>query len=234
MRTLFSKSLVCTLFAFFVSQSVYGLEIPAGSREFGLELEYQYNLGFAHCWNLSVFGSVEFNRFFLLKSGISAGYTGKVGNVNCFLLNRFSVPFYTPLNIKLAYLYNGLPEYETNIHTMLPLFGLEWKYFGFSLGTSLRFTGFWEGDYLFEVIPAYSACLTFLSLKKVQAHIEWANFSDYEAGNLGSYEYRLKSMVRLTNHLSITNCFEIAMSGSISRLVSVYAYSYRGGVVFSW
>jgi hypothetical protein len=222
------------LFFFLLLQNACGFEPPDGSREFGVELKFQYNLGFACCTDFSVFASVDFKGFFLLKGGITAGHTGNVFDINSFLLGRFSLPFYTPLNVKLAYLYNGLPEYETNIHTILPLAGLEWKYFGFSAGTTLRFTGFWDNVFLFEALPAYSVHVTFINFKKVRAGFEWTNFSDYESGNLGSYAYRLKSRIRVTDRLAVTNNFEISISGSISRLVSVYGYAYKGGVVFSW
>jgi hypothetical protein len=228
------KSVSAALFLFLLIQNVYGFEVPDGNREFGVELKLQYNLGFAYCTGFFVFGSVEFNRFFLLKGGISAGRTGNVFDINSFLLGRFSFPFYTPLNVKLAYLYNGIPEYKTNIHTILPLAGLEWKYFGFSAGMTLRFTGFWDNVFLFEALPAYSVYVSFINFKKVRADFEWANFSDYESGNLGSYAYRLKSRVRVTDRLALTNNFEISISGSISRLVSVYGYAYKGGIIFSW
>jgi hypothetical protein len=222
------------VFFFFLIQNAYGFEIPDGGREFGVELNLQYNLGFAYCGDLSVFGSVKFNRFFLVKGGLSAGRAGNVFDINGFLWGRFSFPFYAPLNVKLAYLYNGLPEYETNIHTILPLVGLEWKYFGFSAGTTLRFTGFWDNVFLFEALPAYSVYVAFINFKKVRAAFEWSNFSDYESGNLGSYAYRLKSRIRITDRLTVTNDFEISISGSISRLVSVYGYACKGGIVFSW
>jgi hypothetical protein len=228
------KPALAALFLFLLLQNIYGFETPDRSREFGIEMEYQYNLGFDHCWNFFVFGSVEFNKLFLLRGGVSAGRTGKVSDINGFLLGRFSFPFYMPLNVKLAYLCNKLPEYQTNIHTILPLAGLEWKYFGFSAGTTLRFTGFHDNVFLFEVLPAYSVHVMFINFKKVRVGFRVANFSDYESGNLGSYSYRFKSKVYITDHLAVTNNFEILISGSISRLVSVYSYSYKGGVVFSW
>jgi hypothetical protein len=229
-----SKPALAGLLLLLLFQNAYGLEAPDSAREFGAELKLQYNLGFAYCTDFSVFGFLECNRFLLLGGGISAERIGNVFVINSFLSCRFSLPFYTPLNVRLVGLYNGLPEYKTNIHTILPLAGLEWKYFGFSAGASLRFTGFWDDILLFEILPAYSVHVMFINFKKVQAGIEWANFSDYESGNLGSYVYRLKSRIRITDRLAVTSNFEILISGSISRIISVYGYAYKGGIIYSW
>lgn len=83
------------------------------------------------------------------------GQSWDILTLDAYGFTEAAVPFfrkYVPVNLKFAYTYNGLPDYETHIHTMLPLIQAGWRYFGFSIGETLRFTHFSDGPALFEPI----------------------------------------------------------------------------------
>jgi hypothetical protein len=230
------KHIVLSLITVFVYvQEIHALDMSVSGREIGASAQMEYNLGFTWHRDFRVLGSVEFNKLLALKGGISAGSGGDVFTVNGFLSSSVLFPsVYVPFTFKLAYMYNSLPEYETNTHTLLPLGGMQWKYFGMLVGVSFRFSKFWDTAPVLESLPAYAVYVNFLNSQKAKIGIEMSNFSDFESKNLGSYSYSLKSIVHITRALSITNDFEIQIAGSIAHILRTYGYAYKGGIVYSW
>jgi hypothetical protein len=177
------------------------------------------------------------DKSLVLWSGVSMGQTWDIFDINMQASAEYVVPFfrpYIPLHLKFAYLYNGLPDYKTNIHTLLPTVSLKWRWFGGSIGYTLRHTVFDRDPPLSETIVAYSAYVSFYNTEKTAIWLGLANFSDFASRNLGSYSFYLNNRFSITELIDITSAMEIAMSGNVGRIASVYGIALKEGIVFKW
>jgi hypothetical protein len=214
-----------------------GFDGEISKRELGFGFHPEYNRSMHFSWDFSAFGLVEFRRMLSFGAGLAAGQSWDIAEVDAYLFAEIASPFfrdYVPLSIKAAYIYNGLPGYETHIHTLLPLASLSWKWFGAALGGTLRFTRFAGDPVLFEPILAYSFYANFYNAGEAVMGIRLANFDDFSGNNMGSYFFGLYSCLRLTPRAAIAGELKIDMSGNVGRITSVYGISIREGVVFSW
>jgi hypothetical protein len=180
---------------------------------------------------------VELNDTLIVKGGLTAGQVWDITAVNTHLSAEYRFPFFRkflPLNLKAAYIYNGWPAWETYVHTLLPLAGLEWRYFGIFAGPALRYTFFAGDPPFFEPILAYSLYVNFYHTDDARIGMGFSNFDDFSAGNLASYSFSLNSRFRLTRLVSISGEVAIAMSGNVGRLTSVYGISCTQGIIFTW
>lgn len=202
------------------------------------ELQYcvttEHDRAFNFCWDIAVSGAIKTPDRHSVKGGVTVGSTGSEFDVKAFAAAEASVFSYVPFFVSLAYLYNGLPEYENHNHTALPLLSFKWQRAGFSLGTSLRFTSFFGEPPLFESILAFSVYINIIDTNFLHLEFKAANFNDFSSGNLGAYYLALNSRMRLNRIITLINDFEVHQSGSIALAANVYRIVYRGGVVFSW
>ncbi|MFP3042139.1 hypothetical protein LQZ19_10020 [Treponema primitia] len=228
---------IVLLLCLFFIKNAYGFDISITRAELGFGIIPEYNRSFYYSWDIMTTGSVEFNKNFILGSGVSMGQVEDIFDINTYINAEYGFPFfrpYVPMVLKIAYIYNGLPEYETHIHTLLPTFSFKWRYFGGSIGSTLRFTTFDKNPAIFEPIIAYSAYLNFYNTDDAVIGIGLSNYDDFNAANLGSYSFNLNNRIRITNLISLSNVVEIAMSGNVGHIVSVYGISYGGMIIFKW
>jgi hypothetical protein len=205
--------------------------------ELGLTVHPEYNRSMYFSWDAGVFGLLELNRSFVFEGGLALGQIWDIMDIDAHVSGEFAFPFlrdYVPMNVKLAYIYNGMPDYETHIHTLLPLFSINWRWLGGSLGQTLRFTRFAGNPALFEPILAYRVYVNFYHTEESEVGISLANFDDYAANNLGAYFYVFYNRVRLNPLVSLSNELRIDISGTSAYPTSIYGMSYRGGVIFTW
>jgi hypothetical protein len=238
MKAMCVKALIKSGVVFFlVASKLYGFDISVTEARLGLGINPEYNRSFYYSWDIAAFGSIELNKSLVLGSGVSMGRTWDIFDINLQASAEYIFPFfrpYIPFHLKFAYLYNGLPDYKTNIHTLLPTGSLQWRWFGGSFGSALRFTAFDKDPPLFENILAYSAYVSFYNTEKTAIWLSLANFSDFAAENLGSYSFYLNNRFSITELVDITSEMEIAMSGNVGRIISVYGLALKEGIVFKW
>lgn len=214
---------------------LHGIELSGA--EFGLGFHPEYTRSFHYSWDFFAFGRLELNDSFFLGAGIAAGKTWDVFDIDAYAFTEFAFPFfrkYLPVNVKFSYIYNGLPAYQTHIHTLLPVFSVNWRWLGFSAGETLRFTCFGGGPAIFEPILAYSVYVSPFNSPGADIRISLANFDDFTANNLGSYFFALNSRFAVGSFVSISSELKVAVSGNVGRITSVYGISVKQGIVFRW
>jgi hypothetical protein len=226
------KPLLLLFLAF--AQTVYAMDIRISGKELGLYVRPEYNRTFYFCADISAAGAVTLNERFTIQSGLALGNTGNEFDIKAFASGDAALPVPIPLYVSAAYIYNGLPGYETHTQAILPLISYKGRWAGLSLGTNLRFTSFFNEPAVFESMISFSGYVNFLNNRILRLGMRVANFSDFTAGNTGSYFLNLNSAIRLNGRTSLIHEIEILQSGSIAAAANLYGFAYRGGVVFSW
>ena len=224
------------LFFLMVISQTYGFELKATRAETALFFRPEYNLNFRFTWDIALFGSLELNELLILNGGIAAGQIRDIAAIDAHGSAEIRFPFLklVPLSLKAAYIYNGLPAYNTHIHSLLPLAAIEWRYFGVSAGYLFRYTFFSGNPVLFEPILAYRLFVNFFNTDNVFAGISLENYDDFFADNLGFYSIGLYNRFRLTQLISASSELEINISGNVGRITSIYGLTCKCGIIFTW
>ncbi|GHV81624.1 hypothetical protein AGMMS49991_01820 [Spirochaetia bacterium] len=226
-----SKITLLFIFCLLVSKA-YCLDFSIPGMELGAAFKPEYNRSLGFCWDISAFGSLKLNKLAAVKGGLALGMTGPGFDIDTYISGEVDMPFWSPLSFGLSYIYNGLPGYKTNVHTLLPAFSIKGKWAGITVGPALRFTGF-DSAVFFEYTLAASAFANFYNTEKLRIGIRAANFNDFSAGNFGSYSLNLNSLVRF-EQISLINEIELYQSGSSGLTSNFYGIAYKGGILFTW
>jgi hypothetical protein len=228
----------CCFFLFAIAvQGLYALDLTGLEAEWDIKPEF--NRAFYYCLDTSLAGAVEINNYFTMGGGLSLGWMGfatgdSVPAYNAFGKAEYRFPIRFPLELGFLYIYNGMPDYKTDIHTMLPLLSSKWKWAGLSLGTTLRYTAYDRGSPIFEPILAFLVFVNFINTDQMRIGLKIANFNDFLAGNMGSYFLNLYSSIEIGRRLYFINEVELYQTGSIGLTAAFYGIAYRGGIKYQW
>jgi hypothetical protein len=220
-------------------QGVHAFGVYITGLEAELDIKPEFNRAFYYCFDASLAGALELNNYLTLGGGLSLGGLGFATGESTLAYNAFGkgeyrFPIRFPLELKFSYIYNGMPDYKTDMHTMLPLVSSKWKWAGFSLGTTLRYTVFDQESPLFESTLAFLVFVNFINTEQVRAGLKAANFSDFLAGNMGAYFLNLNSSVKIGKRLYFINEIELYQAGSMGLTSNLYGVAYRGGIKYQW
>jgi hypothetical protein len=209
----------------------------------GIEAEFnikpEFNRVFYYCIDTSLTGALKLNKYLTLGGGFSLGGLGFATGNSVLTYNTlgkagFRFPMRFPLELGFSYIYNGMPDYKTSIHTMLPLLSIPWKWAGFSLGTALRYTVYDQETPVFEPILAFRFFANFVSTENIRAGLRIANFSDFLVGNMGAYFLNLNVSIGLGKRLYFISEIELYQTGSVGLTSAFYGAAYRGGIKYQW
>jgi hypothetical protein len=228
------NKITTVLFILFIVPRIYGIDIEVSKTELEAALTPEYNRVFSQGLTVSVQGLIELNERVSFKGGGAFWTAPSAYEMDAFIGGEYALPVKVPLFVDLSYIYNGMPDYETYSHSLLNTIMIKGRWAGVSLGFNLRFTSFFNDPVLFEPIIAFFGYVNFYNSKTFRIGISGANYSEFSAGNFGSYFYGLNSMMRVSELVSVINDLELRQSGSVGLSADFYGIAYRGGVVFSW
>jgi hypothetical protein len=217
---------------FFV-RSLHGLGIAVTAVETALDLAPEYNRVFGRCLTLSASGSLELNRRYALRGGLSLWQTAEAYEIDAAAGFKAQFPK-TPLYASVSYYFNALPAYETKSHTVLPLAGFRFRYGGFALGTALRFSSFFGESAIFEFVTAFESYVNFYNTETFRIGLRCANYDAFTAGNFGAYRLSLDSRIGVTELLSLLNSLTLFQTGSAALSANFYGFSCKIGAVLAW
>jgi hypothetical protein len=231
--------LCCFFFLITAVSGVHALDIYLTGIEAEFDIKPEFNRTFYYCIDTSLTGALELNNRLTLGGGFSLGAWGfAAGNgvlaYNAFGKAGFRFPVRFSLELGFLYIYNGMPDYKTGMHTMLPLLSSRWKWAGFSLGTTLRYTVYDQEAPIFEPVPAFLVFVNFINTQNLRAGLRAANFSDFLAGNMGAYFLNLNAAIKIGRRLYLINEIELYQTGSIGLTTAFYGIAYRGGIKYRW
>jgi hypothetical protein len=240
-------------FLHFVSD-ICALDLRITGTELDVTLKSEYNRTFNFGISGAASGALELNDCYMLSGGINLGGADfksgdSVFEFDVFLKNEYRFPLKTPLFVSLLYIFNTLPDYAATMHTLLPAFSGKWKWAGFSIGPSLRFSDYDSSDIIFEPILSFSVYCFVINTETIQAGLTWTNYSNFLAGNMWSYYLNMNSVIRIINNpaeergikpslqiknLSLINEIELHQSGGVGLASTFYGIAYRGGIQCQW
>jgi hypothetical protein len=223
------------VWAGFFVPALYGFEPIFTGGSLDLKTKVEYNRAFQYCYGGQAEGGLEFNKRYAVLGGLYSGRLGGDPEISAFVGHRYLLP--VPgvfLRINLTYLYNGIPGYSYESHSLIPFASVEGKYGGFFLGNTLRFTVFSGSPAVFEPVLAYYGFINIINNRKGKLSIGMANFSPFAAGNFGSYYFTLGSLIRLSDGVALVNEFDSYQTGSVGLTAVLYGIAWRGGVRLTW
>ncbi|MDR0998400.1 MAG: hypothetical protein LBL70_04975 [Treponema sp.] len=225
----------CLFALVFLCPALYGFELAFSGGSMDLKPRVEYNRSFRFCYGFQTEGSLEFNDRYTITGGLSYGRLDEEPDINTVVSQRYSLPLpWVSLGINFRYIYNGIPGYSYNSHSLIPFGSIEGKYGGLLLGNILRFTLYRDSPAIFEPVLAYHAYINIIHTKKIRLTIGIANFSPFMAGNFGSYYFTLESLIRLTESVALVNEFDSYQTGSVGLSSVLYGVGWRGGVRLTW
>jgi hypothetical protein len=216
-----------------LTPGLWAQELITGT-ELDLNIKTEYNRTFYQCKSFSAVYSVDFINRYTLSGGINFWGTKGLFEVDTRIDGEAAVLSRFPLYVNLAYIYNGMPNYDANTHTILPVIAIKGQRAGISLGPSFRFTAFYDDPVLFESILAFLIYVNFYNTGKLRIGMQCANYSDFIAGNFGAYFLNLNSTVRVTKVLSVNSELEFDQSGSVGLAANFYGIAFKAGVTLTW
>ncbi|MDR3192798.1 MAG: hypothetical protein LBT87_07010 [Treponema sp.] len=225
------------LSAAFLCPALYGFDPVLSGGSLDLKPRVEYNRSFRFCYGFQAEGGLEFNDRYAILAGLSSGQLDDEPEINAFAGQRYLLPFSrASLGINFRYIYNGIPGYGYNSHSFIPFGSIEGKYGGLLLGNILRYTVYRDSPAIFEPVLAYYAYINIINITtgKIRLSIGMANFSPFMAGNLGSYFFTVKSLVRLSGQVALVNEFDFCQTGGIGLSSVLYGAAWRGGVRLAW
>jgi hypothetical protein len=215
-----------------------GIEITNMEAEYFLSADF--NRTFNFIGGISVAGKIEFNNRFTIKEGVFLGWTEDITSIKIFSYAAYrilaDIPFTAdwPLELKVAWVYNGLPEYETHSHAIAPIISWNGKYFGLSVGYGARFTSFFGEGSLTEQMVPLGIYVNFINNKKICAGVSLANYTDYQIDSFIAYALAAKVSVKVNKHFSISNELEFRESGADGLTNIFHGVVWKGGAKLSW
>ena len=225
---------IIPLLFFLCLQNISAFDVAITHKEIEASTKTEFNRSFYWYGDMELTGALQLNNRYTFNSGFLIGWTKYHTNVQAFTGALIEPWIHLPLGFSLAYMYNGLPTYEAHSHTLLPSVSYNARYGGFSAGTSFRFTSFFREKALFESILSLSAHVNFVNNEKLRIGITIANFSNFSAGNMGSYSLTINSAVQIAARWRLFNDLEFMQSGSVGLSSNFYGIAWRGGAKFIW
>jgi hypothetical protein len=216
----------------FCVQVVYGIDLTG--KEIETCLTGEYNRGAEYIVGISAVGGIELNDICKFRSGVLYNKGADTSDINSFFSGKY-LPFSKiPLGFSLLYIYNGIPEYETHSHSVLPFISYNTKRIRISLGADFKFTSFFGETAVFEPIISSLLRFYFINNEKFQLGISIGNFSEFYAKGTTAYSYSLNSEIRINNNFLLINELELLQSGADGLVSIFYGLALRGGVRFTW
>ena len=229
-----TRFLLLPLAFFLLAGNICALDIDTTGKEVGAYLGLEYNRNFYYYGELSIIGAVELNNRYTIKGGFSFGKTEYDTDIKSFIGARFNPLTDKPLNLSFSYIYNGLPEYDAHVNTLLPVVSYNTGRAGITIGTNFRLTSFLVEPAVFESMLAFSGYVNFINNEDLCIGISCANFDDFSAGNMGAYSLILNVSVCPNRNWSIINDIKLMQSGSVGLSANYYGLAWRGGARFKW
>jgi len=104
----------------------------------------EVNRAYYFCWDISAIGAFVINENYFINAGLALGTAGKIFELKTFVTSSVAPLKGIPLVLGLAYNYNGLPAYKTNMQTLMPQVSYNGRIAGATLGPSLRLNTFFN------------------------------------------------------------------------------------------
>jgi hypothetical protein len=216
------------------ASNVRDIEITKMETEYFLSADFNRTNPFAA--GMAVSGKMEFNDRLAIKEGFFLGSTNLVdyNYIKLFSSAAYRILADFPLYVKLAWVYYGLPDYETHSHAAAPIISWNEKYYGISVGYGFRFTSFFGEGPLIEHMWPVGVYVNFINNKKLCVGMSLANYTDFQIDSFIEFALAAKASIMLNDHLSFFNELEFRQSGADGLTNIVHGVVWKGGAKLTW
>ncbi len=215
-------------------REIYALDIELTGKEVEAHLGGEFNRSYDFFGDISAIGAVELNHWMEIKAGVSVGWAEGITDIKIFTNARFNLLKNRPFGVGFSWMYNGLPEYETHSHTLLPLIYYNAKYWGIIIGTGFSFTSYFHESAIFNPTLSISVYANFINNEKLRIGVSFGNYNDFQVSSHSLYSLCFNSAVRINRNWSVLNEFEIKQNGFAGFTTTFYGIALRGGARFTW
>jgi hypothetical protein len=215
-------------------QNIHALDIEITDKEVEGCLNAEFNRTLFFIGGFSEAGKIKFNDRLAIRGGLSLGWAEYLTDVKLFTNATFRILADWPLEAKLAWVYNGLPEFEAHTHSIVPLVSWNAKYAGISAGFGFRFTSFHGEPTLFEFLLPLKIYANFINNEKICAGMSFANFNDFRADSFIAFALGANAAVKINDHWTIVNELEYKHSGADGLTSTFHGIAWKGGAKFTW
>jgi len=206
----------------------------ASQKEVEALMKGEFNRSYNYYGDISVIGAVELENQYKLKGGIAIGTSASNTDYNTFLNIKYSPFSDLPISFSASYIHNSLPEYRFRMNSIFPFVSYNTKYAGISVGSSFRFSSFYDEKPHFESIFSFHTYYNYITTDTLIMGVSLGTFNDFMARNMGAYSLCFNAIIFLNNSWSIFNEVEIMQSGGDGLSTIFYGFSWKGGVRFTW
>ncbi|WP_461257900.1 hypothetical protein [Treponema sp. R80B11-R83G3] len=211
----------------------HGIEITNMETEYFLISDFNRTFNFVG--GFSATGKIEFNERVAVKEGIYINYLPEdVTIIKLFTNATYRILADLPLDVKLAWVYNGLPDYETHSHAIVPIISWDAKYYGISVGFGWRFTSFFDEGPQLEYMMPMGLYVNFINNDKLCVGMSLANYNDFQIDSFIAFALAAKVTIKLDNTFSISNELEFRQSGVDGLTATPHGVVWKGGAKLTW
>ena len=165
----------------FCLPGLFAADLGLTQKEAGSYFRLESNRSLDYSGDVSVFSQIELNTQYGAAAGFAMGWLDEDFEIKAFASLRYTPFINIPLDLNLAYNYNGLPgaSFNSHTHSLLPFISYNAKWAGISLGINMRFVSFFGEPAIFESMLSFSAYVNFVNIENLLVGITFANFSDF-------------------------------------------------------
>jgi len=214
--------------------NIHAQDIEITNMEAEILLNSDFNRTFLFVGGISATGKIEFNDRLAVKEGFSVGLGHNVTDIKVFTNAAYRILADWPLEAKLAWIYNGLPEFDVHSHGIAPIVSWNAKYYGASVGLGFWFTSFFGEPALFELLLPVRIYVNFIDNEKICVGMSLANFSDFQQDSFIAFALAAKASLRVNGRLSIVNELEFRQRGVAGLTAAFHGIVWKGGAKFTW
>jgi hypothetical protein len=214
--------------------NIHALDIEITNMEAETFLNTDFNRTFHFVGGISAAGKIEFNDRVAVKEGFSLGLGQNVTTIKLFTNAAYRIPSEWPLEAKLAWVYNGLPDFDVHSHVITPIISWKAKYYGISVGFGSRFTSFFGERALPELLLPLGVYANFINNETLCVGMSLANFNDFQVDSFIAFALAAKASLRINEHLSIINELEFRQSGVDGLTATFHGIVWKGGAKLTW
>lgn len=210
------------------------LDIAITDKEIEGCMNAEFNRTLFFIGGLSETVRIEFNDRLAVKGGGSLGWARDITDIKLFANAAYRPLANLPLEVKFAWVYDDMPEFEVYSNAIAPFISWNAKYVGISVGIGFRLTSFFGERNLFELLLPIKVYANFINNEKICFGMSFANFNDFRMDSFISFVLGLNVSFRIDELLAIVSELEYKHSGADGLTSAFYGIAWKGGVKFKW
>ena len=227
------KVLLLPLF-FLCFQNAYSLDVQVTDVNVKAHFGGNYTRGAHFMGEIAGIGNVELNDTLGFRGGLSVGRTMIDTDINALVNVNYSPFENLSFIFSVAYIYNGLPEYEAHTNSIIPFVSFNARIAGVSLGMNFRFSSHFSESAQFETVLSFYGYINFINNDRLRVGIGAGNLKDFHANNMGAISMNLFAELPIAENLVIINDIEYMQSGMDGLTATLFKMSFNTGVKISW